>query len=123
MTTSALKSPIWFKILLGLYALTNLFIGILWIAFPVIIAGLNSLFTPIQLFFTTLFFLFIKIAVSILLLDDRNTWGMVGMLILASIWDGYMAFPFFRHNWASGICVLDVLVLGAVLYLFQPIRK
>jgi hypothetical protein len=119
MTIASLKLPVWFKILLGLYALTNLFIGILWVAFPVIIAGSHSLFTPIQLFFITLFFLFVKIAVSILLLDARKTWGMVGMLILASIWDGCMAFPGFGHNWASSICVLDVMVLGAVLYLYN----
>jgi len=119
MPPSSLKLPTWFKILLGFYALTNLYLGILWVAFPVIITGSHALFTPIQLFFITLFFLFVKIAVSVLLLDARKTWGMVGMLILASIWDGCMAFPVFRYNWASGICLLDVMVLGAVLYVYN----
>lgn len=95
MPPFSLKLPTWFKILLGFYALTNLYLGILWVAFPVIIAGSHSLFTPIQIFFITLFFLFVKIAVFILLSVARKYGGIVGMLILTTIWDGYMAFPYF----------------------------
>ncbi len=107
-----------YRILLVIYLLENLLLIVFFIAFPLVIVGPSLPLSAFQLWIGMLIFYAIKVLSSVLLLEGKIHVLIILLLVLACLWEIWLASPFFWKNPGTVLLLLDWTVLISTIHMF-----